>query len=84
MSAEDASRDRSADVELLAAEISALRDAARRYGQAVDAGHAIGGAGLDLETAAIRYVRRLDDELRKSRQVDYGASFEEARRRQRN
>lgn len=80
MSADDEPRDRGVDVDLLVAEIEALRDAALRYGRAVDAGQGVGGAGLDLETAALRYVRKLDDELRKSREVDYAAIVEEAER----
>ena len=54
---------RGVDVELLADEIGALRTAAQRYGDAMrsDSG-SVGEAGLDLEKAAIRYVRKLDDE----------------------
>jgi len=47
--------DRGVDVELLAPEIEALRDAAQRYARAVDAGTgAISGAGLDLEAVEVR------------------------------
>jgi hypothetical protein len=65
--------DRGVDVERLAPEMAALREAAVRYAaaRATDAGGA--GAGLDLETAAIRYVRKLDDELREAHAIDYAA-----------
>jgi len=80
VSAEDEPSDRGVDVELLVAEVEALRAAALRYGSAVDVGNGVGDAGLDLETAAIRYVRKLDDELRKSREVNYVAIVEAAER----
>lgn len=67
--------------ELLVPEIEALRGAATRYGRAVDAGtDAAGGVGLDLEVAAIRYVRKLDDEARKANSPDYLAIVEAAER----
>lgn len=73
--------DRGVDVELLAAEIEALREAAQRYTRAVDddAG-SVGGAGLDLEAAAIRYVRKLDDEHQKASELNYVAIWEQAQR----
>lgn len=64
-------------VEILAPEIEALRQAARHYAESDTE-----GAGLDLETAAIRYVRKLDDEALKARSPDYFAIFEAARRDQ--
>jgi hypothetical protein len=73
--------DRGVDVELLAAEIDALRAAALRYARAVEADvGAAGGAGLDLETAAIRYVRKLDAEHEKANRPDYAAIVEAAER----
>jgi hypothetical protein len=69
--ATDETRDRGVAVELLADEITALRDAALRHARADGATAA--GSGLDLETAAIRYVRKLDDELRKASAIDYAA-----------
>jgi hypothetical protein len=72
--------DRGVDVELLAPEIEALRETAQRYTRAVDNDTGVGGAGLDLEAAAIRYVRKLDDELAKARRPDYAAIVERAMR----
>lgn len=60
------SDDRKVDVEALRAEVLALRAAAIRYAAAVTKDdRAEGEAALDLETAAIRYVRRIDGELQK-------------------
>ena len=72
---------RGVDVELLADEIGALRTAAQRYGDAMrsDSG-SVGEAGLDLEKAAIRYVRKLDDESYKASRPDYAAIVEAAER----
>jgi hypothetical protein len=71
--------DRGVDVEVLAAEIETLRQAALRYANA-EGTNAEAGAGLDLETAAIRYVRKLDDEALKARSPDYLAIVEAADR----
>jgi hypothetical protein len=75
----DTAVDRGVDVELLIAEIEALRDAALHYAHSSGT-DAVGGAGLDLETAAIRYVRKLDEEHRKASRVDYVAICEAAER----
>lgn len=64
--------DRGVDVERIAPEMTALREAAVRFARAVDTA-AVGGSGLDLETAAVRYVRKLDDELRAAHAIDYDA-----------
>jgi hypothetical protein len=68
------------DIEKLIDEISALRMAARRYAEAVANGSDASDAGLDLETAAIQYVRKLDKETRKTKRVDYLAIVEQAER----
>ena len=78
----DDSRDRAVDIELLAPEIEALRETALRYTRAVNEDRGAAGAGLDLETAAIHYVRKLDDELRKAKEVDYVAIVEKEERDQ--
>lgn len=70
--------DRGVDVELLAPEIETLRETAQRYTHAVDNDTGVGGAGLDLEAAAIHYVRKLDDALEKARRPDYAAIVEKA------
>jgi len=72
--------DQGVDIELLAPEIEALRETALRYTRAVDADSGAAGAGLDLETAAIRYVRKLDDEQRKINETTYTALFERVQR----
>ena len=71
----DDSRDRAVDIELLAPEIEALRETALRYTRAVNE-EIESGAGRSSETAAIHYVRKLDDELRKAKEVDYVAIVE--------
>jgi hypothetical protein len=79
------SHDRGVDVEKLALEIEALRQAALRYAKAVaENTGAVGGAGLDLETAAICYVRKLDDEALKANRVDYNAIVAAAERDREN
>ena len=70
------------DVEKLLAEIETLRRAAIRYARAVAEGSDASGPGLDLETVAIRYVRKLDDEHRKANEVDYLKIVEDAEREQ--
>jgi hypothetical protein len=55
-------QDRGIDIELLAPEIEALQEAALHFARAVAANTGVGGAGLDLETAATCYVRKLDAE----------------------
>lgn len=77
---DDALFDRGVDVALLAAEIEVLRESALRYSNAVAEGRGVGGAGLDLEAAALRYVRKLDDEQRKANAIDYGKIAEQALR----
>lgn len=64
----DETRDRGVDVNLISAEIEDLRQAALLYACAVaeDAG-AIAVAGLDLESAALRYVRRRAAEGQRAR-----------------
>ena len=79
----DNSDDRGVDVELIAAEIETLRDAARRYARDVVDGADPTGSGLDLERAALRYARKLDDARRKASEVDYVAIVEEAERQAR-
>ena len=76
--------DRGVDIELLAAEVEALRETAVRFTRALDKDSGAAGAGLDLETAAIRYVRKLDEELRKAKEVDYVAIYEKALRDKEN
>lgn len=75
----DKNHDRGVDVEKLAAEIKELRAIAIRYANAVAEGsEAASDAGLDLETAAIHYVRKLDEELQKANRIDYVAIWEQA------
>ena len=65
----------------VAAEIEALRAFAIRYANAIAEGsNDATGAGLDLETAAVHYVRKLDEELQKAKRVDYRAIAEQAER----
>jgi hypothetical protein len=78
----DETYDRGVDVEQLASEIEDLRAAALRYARAIAEDASVGGAGLDLETAAIQYVRKLDDAVRKASEVDYVAIVEQAKRDQ--
>jgi hypothetical protein len=81
VTAGDEPSERGVDVELLAAEIEALRQAALRYADAfIENDGTVGGAGLDLEAAALRYVRKLDDEVRKAREPDYLAIVKQAMR----
>jgi hypothetical protein len=73
--------DRGVDIEVLAPKIEVLRQTALRYAQTVtQEPDAIGGAGLDLEIAAIRYVRKLDNEVRRAHELDYVAIVEQAER----
>ena len=74
--------DRGVGVELLAAKIQGLREAALHYARAVADGTGVDGAGLDLKTATIRYTRKLDDEHRKANQIDYVAIVEQTKREQ--
>jgi hypothetical protein len=76
----DKRHDRGVDIELLAPEIEALRETALRYASATAEDSGAAGAGLDLETAAIRYARKLDDEHRKANALDYVAIVEQAER----
>jgi Cu/Ag efflux protein CusF len=77
----DEKHDRGVDVEKLMPEIEALRTTTIRYAAAAVEGlDTAGGAGIDLETAAIRYVRKLDEESRKANAVDYLAIVEQAAR----
>jgi hypothetical protein len=76
--------DRGVDIELLAPEIEALRETAVRFTHALEKDSGAAGAGLDLETAAIRYVRKLDDEQRKVNETDYAALFERVQRDKEN
>jgi hypothetical protein len=71
--------DRGVDVGVLAPEIEALRQAALRYARAVaEEEGTVVATGLDLETAAIHYVRKLDDEARGACAPDYLAIVEQA------
>jgi len=71
----------SVDVEKLVPEIKELRAVAIRYANAVaENSDAASGAGLDLETAAIQYVRKLDAEMNKAKRIDYRAIVEQAER----
>lgn len=65
----DSPHERGIDIELLAPEIEALQDAALHYARAVSADAGVGGAGVDLETAALGYVRKLDAERWKASQA---------------
>jgi hypothetical protein len=73
----DARSDRGVDVEKLSSEIEDLRSVALRYAEAAASGSPA-EAGLELEAAAVRYVRKLDEEVQKTREVDYLAIFEKA------
>jgi len=79
---DDEPHDRGVDVEKLLDEISALRDAAVRYGQAVAEGRGVGAAGRELEAFAVRYTRKLDEELAEAQRPNYAKIFEDARREQ--
>jgi hypothetical protein len=71
----------SVDVEKLVPEIEKLRAVAIRYANAVtEDSDKASDAGLDLETAAIQYVRKLDKETCKAKRVDYLAIVEQAER----
>lgn len=76
----DDRHDRGVVVDLLAPQIETLREAALRYAGAVTVSVDSSDAGFDLEAAAIRYVRRLDDEQQKIGRVDYLAIVEAAER----
>ncbi len=62
----------SVEIEKLVPEIAKLRAVAIRYAKAVaEDSDKASDAGLDLETAAIQYVRKLDAEMRKAKRPDY-------------
>jgi predicted DNA-binding WGR domain protein len=74
----DEPTDRGVGAELLVAEIEDLHDRAIRYARAVAEGGDSARTGFDLESAALRYATKLDEERRKSRAVDYVAIVEQA------
>lgn len=61
-----------------------LRETALRYARTVAEDSGAAGAGLDLETAAIRYVRKLDDEHCKTNAPDYLKIVEQTERNREN
>ena len=66
------------DIEQLAPEIEALRETAMRYVRAIDEDSGAIGAGIDLDAAAICYVRKLD--AIHANRPDYAAIAREAER----
>lgn len=77
----DKEHNRGVAIEKLINEIETLRAVAIRYANAVAEGsEAASGVGLDLEMTAIRYVRKLDEELQKAKRPDYRAIAEQAAR----